>query len=425
MGHPANEVVFILDLVKRFGHNDGQRSLFMMLDDFELSKSWLKQFPFVEREIGRQFLRSLRLVSHAQFETAVSNVLIQLFGELRDENVALFSVVETPTEEDVDGPPKRVAGSSGDRVKSLNENLARILGPRVQAHPTLYSMRAQRIRNVVLVEDFIGTGRRIATYLRDAMEPTLKSWISYKWTKLWIVSYGGLESGVNTVLHKGYGLTKARIRLATPAQRTGQFFTPLMLNFCRVRAQWTHRERIAMGYGNGAVGMIFEHSCPNNAPAILWSNGPKYEALFPNRGIPVEFKSAFYGEDVNRPSNVLWDANQYLLALAMLRDPTLQRSQGSQWKLLLALGLASRSGWEDLKIAGVLGVPVAEVTAQRIEAYRLGVLDVQTHSLTPFGRGLLERVRESAGKVRKRWEWRKRPLGRTYYPLSCGGLVRH
>jgi hypothetical protein len=397
----------------------------MTLDDFELGKAWLEQFPFVEREIGRQLLHSLRLVSHTQFETGVSNVLIQLFGELRDENVALFSVVETPTEEDVDGPPKRVAGSSADRVKSMNENFARIYGPRVQAHPTLHSMRAQRMKNVVLVEDFIGTGRRIATYLRDVMDSTLKSWISYKWTKLWIVAYSGLDTGVRAVLHKGYGLTQERIRLATPVQKPGQFFTPLMLNFCRGYAKRTRREHIPMGFGSGAVGMIFEHSCPNNAPVVLWSDGPKYEPLFPNRGIPVELKSAFYGEDVNRPSNVLWDSNQYRLALAMLRDPTLERTQGSQWKLLLALGLASRSGWEDLKIAGVLGVPVAEVTAQRLEAYRLGVLDVQTHLLTPFGKGLLERVREAAGKVRRRWDWRKRPLGRTYYPLSCDGLVRH
>jgi hypothetical protein len=397
----------------------------MTLDDFELGKAWLEQFPFVEREIGRQLLPSLRLVSHRQFETAVSNALIQLFGELRDENVALFSVVETPTEEDMEGPPRRVAGSSADRVKSMNENLARVYGPRVQAHPTLHSMRAQRMKNIVLVEDFIGTGRRIATYLRDEMEPTLKSWISYKWTKLWIVSYGGLDGGVRAVLHRGYGLTQDRIRLATPVQKPGQFFTPLMWDFCRGYAKRTRREQIPMGFGGGAVGMIFEHSCPNNSPVVLWSNGPKYEPLFPNRGIPVELKPAFYQEDVNRPSNVLWESSQYRLALAMLHEPNLERHQGSQWRLLLMLGLASRSGWEDLEIAGVLGVPVAEVTTQRLEAYRLGVLDVQTHLLTPFGRGLIERVRAAAGKERRHWSRKQRPLGQTYYPLSCDGLVRH
>ena len=114
-------------------------------------------------------------------------------GELRDENVALFSVVETPTEEDVDGPPKRVVeASSADRGEEHEREFSSHLRAKGSGrHPTLNSMRAQRMKNVVLVEDFIGTGRRIATYLRDAMEPTLKSWISYKWTRLWIVSYGG------------------------------------------------------------------------------------------------------------------------------------------------------------------------------------------------------------------------------------------
>jgi hypothetical protein len=171
--------------------------------------------------------------------------------------------------------------------------------------------------------------------------------------------------------------------------------------------------------------MIFEHSCPNNAPVVLWSKGPKYKPLFPNRGIPVELKPAFSQEDVNRPSNVLWDTSQYRLALAMLHEPSLERYQGSQWRLLLMMGLASRSGWDDTKIAGVVGIPVAEVTAQRIEAYRLGVLDVQTHLLTPFGRGLLDRVRAAASKVPKARSRSQRPLGEIYYPLSCDGLVRH
>lgn len=397
----------------------------MTLDEFELGNEWLKQFPFVDREIGRQLLRSLRLVSHTQFETGVSDVLLQLIQEVGDENVALFSVVEVPTEEDLDKLPKRVAGSSADRVRNMNENLARIYGPRVQAHPTLRSMRAQRIRNVVLVEDFIGTGKRLATYLREVMEATVKSWISYKWTKLWIVSYGGLETGVRAVLRKGYGLTEDRVRLATAAQKPGQFFTPLMRDFCTRFAERTERAHIPLGFGKGAVGTIFEHSCPNNAPVVLWSKGRRYKALFPNRGIPVALKAAFSQEDVNRPSNVLWDASQYRLALAMLHEPNLERHKGSQWRLLLTLGLASRSGWDDNRIAGVLGIPIAVVQTQRFAAYRLGALDVQTHELTPFGRGLLERIRAASSKERKLRKRTQRSLAETYYPLSCAGLVRH
>ena len=89
------------------------------------------------------------------------------------------------------------------------------------------------------------------------------------------------------------------------------------------------------------------------------------------------------------------------------------------------MGLASRSGWDDSKIAGVVGIPVAEVAAQRIEAYRLGVLDVQTHVLTPFGRGLLDRVRAATSEDRQKRNRSQRPLKDVYYPSSCDGLVRH
>jgi hypothetical protein len=397
----------------------------MTLDEFQLGDEWLRQFSFVDREIGRQLLRSLRLVSHTQFVTGVGEILQQLFREFSQENFALFSIIETSTEEDSEGPPKRIAGSSADLVRNMNENFARICGARVQAHPTVHSMRAQRIKNVVLVEDFIGTGKRLSTYLRDELNPTLKSWISYKWTKLWIVSYGGLETGIQAVSRKGYGLSEDRIRLATPPQKAGQFFTPLMRDFCKRFAERTERSHIPMGFGNGAVGMIFEHSCPNNVPVVLWSEGHRYKPLFPKRGIPVELKAAFSQEDVNRPSNILWNISQYRLALAMLQEPTAERHKGSQWRLLLMLGLASRSGWNDSKIAGVLGIPITTVQTQRYAAYRLGVLDVQTHELTPFGKGLLDRIRAASGRKRAQRKQTQRPLEETYYPLSCAGLVRH
>jgi hypothetical protein len=182
---------------------------------------------------------------------------------------------------------------------------------------------------------------------------------------------------------------------------------------------------MALGFGAGAVGMIFEHSCPNNAPVVLWSKGPKYKPLFPNRGIPDELKPLFSQEDVNRPSTVLWDISQYRLALAMLHEPNLDRHRGSQWRLLLMLGLASRTGWDDMKIAGTLGIPVAEVAAKRLEAYQVSALDPQTHFLTAFGRGLVDRIRSSANNKRRAKTRVQRSLGETYYPLSCDGLVRH
>jgi hypothetical protein len=397
----------------------------MTIDESNIGQNWLKQFSLVDREIARQLLRSLRLVSHTRFETGIASVLTDLLVELHGENVALFHVTEAAPDEIDGAPPRRLAGGSSDRVRSFNENFSRLHGPRVQAHPTVHSMRAQRIKNVVLIDDFIGTGRRISTYLRDGLSPTVKSWISWGWTKLWIVAYAGLDSGVHAVAHRGYHLSEESVRLATPPQKRAQFFSPLMLAFCRARAERTRHRRIAMGFGDGAVGMVFEHSCPNNAPVILWSDGPKYNAFFPNRGIPDELKSLFSQEDVNRPASVLWDFSQYRLALAMLREPKLERRQGSHWKLLLMLGLASRSKWDDARIAGVLGIPISEVMSERLDAYKVSLLDPQTHLLTSFGRAILDRIRQSAVQQQAREKRTQRALVEPYYPLSCNGLVRH
>lgn len=413
----------------------------MTLDESELGKAWLAQFPFLDQEIGRQLLRSLRLVSHQSFTTGISQEVDQLLKGLNGENVALFSVKETlppkyspligteeegaPLPDGEEDRPRREAGSSADLVHYMNENLSRVYGKRIQAQPTVHSMRSQRIKNIVLIEDFIGTGKRISTYLRDEMNATLKSWISYKWVKLWIVAYGGLDQGIHAVLRKGYGLTEDRIRVVTPPQRHGQYFTPLIQSFCQRNAKKTCRPNMPMGFGDGAVGMIFEHSCPNNAPVVLWSYGRRFKPLFPNQGIPTELKAAFYEEDASKPAQILWDFNQYRLALALLNEPNLVGQRGSQWRLLLMLGLASRSRWEDEKIAGILGVPVADVESKRVLAYRLGVLNVQTHELTPFGRSFLDKIRASASTGRKPQKRRQLSIEEVYYPLSCDGLVRH
>ncbi len=396
----------------------------MTIDETAIGRTWLNQFPAVEREVGRQLVRSLRLVSHTTFISSVGKVLDDLFQEFPSDNFALFNVTEASLGKDEGDRPRRVPGSSSDLVKNLNENFARLYGPRVQAHPTLAYMKTERMKNVVLVEDFIGTGGTIASYLRYELAPTIKSWISYQWTKLWIVSYAGLEPGIRVVLQKGYGLNVDRVRLATAPQLRGQYLSPLMVAFCKSYAKRTSHARMPLGFKAGAVGMIFEHSCPNNAPVILWSKGRRYKPLFPNRGIPTELKPLFSQEDVNRPSAILWDMSQYRLALTMLREPSLGRQRGSGWSLLLMLGLASRNGWNDLKIAGVLGIPVAEAAAQRLEAYKISVLDQETNLLTSFGRHLLNRLRSVASEAQRIKPREQQSLAELYYPQSCDGLVR-
>ena len=410
----------------------------MSLDQTARANHWLCQFPLIDREIAKQLIRSLRLVSLSDFESQVHGLIEGILGETGKENLALFGVPENHRTYENSDPrssvktrsgnvvvrePKeqRKAGSSSDRVRHLNESIARVSGPRVRSHPTVASMRAERIRNVILVDDFIGTGGRITSYFRNGLDPSVKSWISFGWTKLWIVAYAALEDGVKAVCGRGYSMSPHRVRLATPSQSKGENFSPLMIEL----ANKYGGTRIPLGVGGGAVAHVFEHGCPNNAPAILWAHGKRTKALFPGRGIPLDLKPAFQEVSENQPSEALWSVAQYRLAISRLTDIRRQKAPLSSWHLLAALGFASRRGWDDKTIARMLGSPTNDIVDLRTSAYRLAILDVQTHRLTEFGRGFLEQVKRAGATKPRKSHKAGRSLDEVYYPVTCGGMAKH
>ncbi len=93
-----------------------------MLDESPLALDWLSQFSLVDRQIGKQFLRALRLISTSDFERHLDETLSQLMVDLGDETVAVFSVPElisAKRQERHPGKEFRVAGSSSHRIAAL------------------------------------------------------------------------------------------------------------------------------------------------------------------------------------------------------------------------------------------------------------------------------------------------------------------
>jgi len=398
-----------------------------MLDQIPAAENWLAQFPLVDREVGRQLLRSLRLISNSQFERDLDEVLERLMHDVGEESLCLMSVPELVSQKRERLHPGKIfrqAGSSSDRIRNYLENFARVHSKRVRAHQTIESMRAERVRNVVLVEDFIGSGRRIATYLKQTMHPSLKSWISYGWTKLWIVAYGALSEGVWAIKRGGYRLSSNRFRLVTPAAYSQRFLSEPVIEFCRGQAYRTIRSAIPLGFNGGAANLIFEHGCPNNAPVILWSMGRQYKPLFPNRGIPSELRAAFGVARSDIAPEILWNASQYRLALSLLKE----KSDGRQrkfWPLPVALGLASRSRWDDANIASALGMSILSVERLREVGVSLGALEASSNEVTAFGRSLLDLIRSNSAEPRMQISKKQRSLTALYYPYSCEGEAKH
>lgn len=388
--------------------------------------AWLRQFSAVDREVARQHLRTLRLVSESEFDREIQLQIDALLVSNPGENFALFSITEPPNQFAVGGG-RRTAGSSADRIRHLIENTLRVHGSRVSANPTVASMRAERIRNVVLVDDFIGSGRRVIGFWQELMSPSVKSWISRKWTKPWLVSYAAFDEGLRASVRNIGGLKRAQIRcVLDPASTRCGLTLPMRKVFSRYGAAAQNKSE-GLGFGEGGCNIIFQHGCPNNAPLVLWKGAKRFQPLFPDRGIPASLQQYFGQTQLLERAELLWNERQYLIALKLLDDVKRGAPRLRQWELVIALGLTARhSTWDDAWLSQRMRISRPAIAHLQRIAYRLHLIDTSSHALTPFGQELLVHLRRSEnGKPPQTKKQQPLPkLNDLHYPVSCGGWAK-
>ena len=176
-------------------------------------------------------------------------------------------------------------------LHQLSETIAETSPDTLLNHPSIETMRSKNCRTIVLVDDFIGSGRRtwkfIQSFWRDR---TLTSWRSLKYVQFIVVAYSGTDAGLRLV-------SKHKARAQVVIERGCPSFNQMpwrkqlineLTNVCKKYGKKTCKKHMSLGYNSVMGAMVFEHGCPNNAPAILWApstDKKPWEALFPDRAI--------------------------------------------------------------------------------------------------------------------------------------------
>src|SRR5579871_4360621 len=167
----------------------------MRLSEHSLGIEWLGQFDKT-RDIhaARLLLDSLKLVSFSAFEHSISK-LIEAVCTRTEGIIAAFDVNEKIID------PSSKPGSSGRLAHALT-NLGRQFPDRLLVTPTIEEMRANNVKHILLVDDFVGSGKRVRDFWDAWPSPTLKSWLSYGYCELWLVGYAIHESGTEVVMDR-------------------------------------------------------------------------------------------------------------------------------------------------------------------------------------------------------------------------------
>ena len=297
-------------------------------------KQWLAQFNINDQDIARKIVSSLTLVSHVEFERVIQASLERQVAEW-DNPVAFFAVREVnnsdsyfdaftdPATGEIDALSSGSDHGSEARVAALIRNLCKTDPGILLNHPTLDRMRLKKCRTIVLVDDFIGSGERtkefIEAFWRDR---TVTSWHSLGYIKIIVVAYSGTERGVR-IVKRQKAKPKVILERGCPTYTEmpwGKKLRKGVEDVCKTYGSKTSAGYWWKGYGEGMAALVFEHSCPDTSPAILWAPdepSKPWQPLFPNRAILAGEQSVFPPEIARGdPIVTLVDVGQEKLAQA-------------------------------------------------------------------------------------------------------------
>jgi len=380
----------------------------MNLADNPLSKNWLNKFDEEDRKSAEFLLRSLRLVSFSEVESAIKGELQKIEKNTKGM-IALIPIRKLKGPSEI-GFWKRITldifvhlgvfkksktirkrYGSEDRFGHMLVSLEREFPKRFIVEPTLESIRNQRVKHIILVDDIIGSGERVISFWRQYSNPSIRSWLSSKHCQLWLVTYAADTISMKRVSKTIGQLEQDRFIVPLKIDRTYLIKNKKLLSLGVKYGPGESDERAITGYQGTLSNVIFQHGCPNNAPRLLWKNTKNWTALFPNRSIPKEFFDCF-DQPIDSGFHIerLKQTKQVRLALA-IEEAALENRMSKQTKdLLITLGLLSK-GIKIERLYAYLMETQSEIEERLKKAQFFGLL-TEDGKLTELGIDLVLRT---------------------------------
>jgi hypothetical protein len=373
------------------------------LAETQQAKDWLAQFAAADRKTAKRLLDCLTLVSHSEFERGLTQLVIEE-SEKIESPVALYAVKEQDPRvsffqdatTEIDAVDRGSDLGSEARVAAIVRNLAKAHPKKYLNHPTLKRIKDEKCRAIIALDDFIGSGERTTEFLASMwLSATLRSWHSYKLTRFLSLAYSGTTQGVGRV-------NRTRSKPTVFLHRSCPTFSDIpwsqqtkedVIRLCEKYGRKTSDAMTSLGFDDTMATIVFEHGCPDNAPAILWSdNKSKWRPLFPNRVVMPKEASAF--PDKIAPATLaplLIEIGQNELALSnSAENPTPLKAN-----IITVLGLAASGFSSRAAIAYATGTSVNECGLLLDECVRRGFL---THLLRLTRAGKAE-IKSVIGKL--------------------------
>ena len=296
-----------------------QLSYDMILGSPEIS-NWLSQFEGAKRTTAISLLSQLRFVTRDVYSA-------WLIGKLNPtqftDKSAIYAVRKFPDNQkslwdNVGKVINRSATALGseDLVYSLVANAVRKHKKSFLDHPSLDILKAEKIHNIILIDDSIGSGKRVSDFIESMMfSKTFKSWWSFGFIKFHIIAIARTcESEKAIVVNtcgSDHGCRKHR------KSSKFQFISEIVYSKKCLENRWGTQYQDILGlcdsqtkiektwrrgFGEVMGNIVFYHSVPNNIPGMLFYKGNEWNPLFSERVVPLWLCSLLDNQTVQAES---------------------------------------------------------------------------------------------------------------------------
>lgn len=392
---------------------------------------WLKNFDSTDQIAASLLIDNLMLVGASEFASQINSQLAKISRQAHTENQTLALFAEREIKDKNNNIPPFFPGSENGRavgkgiqpvkvdlkkqdvgsegiVAALITKFCKTNPDTCMSHPGPDALRASKVRKIVIVTDFIGSGRRLCEML-DAFSQvaTIQSWISYHLISFHIVCYSATELGLETL--KRHSL-RPEVSLHVACPVIDEAFEGANLGAIKLLCKkYPKRSRSPFGFRSTGALIAFSHGIPNNAPYILHSSAKGWKPLFEGRSTVNADIDA-----IADSADMLVQNSEKVLKIRGARK-LLEESESELWlHTMLVLSAVKKGLRTASKLSACTQLPLSQVEKILNLAFEAKWL-TQKNSLTTLGRRELK------------WQriWRKFPDdalvfgdGNLYFPTQ-------
>ena len=406
----------------------------------EKCRLWIEQFAPSDRLAAEQLLSQFKFVDADTFRYDLSYLIdaklppgepAALYVEREEPKTTQRMYKEVTTYRGRCIPPKRsasgialptmrpvrkinqIVGSEGI-VANIVTNLSRLEPDRFVVQPSAELLRQKRVRHLVVVTDFVGSGTRVARFLSLLWNVrSIRSWRSYHKVKIWVLAYTGTQEGCRLIrAHRALPAVELVAECPTIRDAFNDAVRPVIVDLCQ---RYSPAKKEPFGYKDVGALVAFSHGCSNDVPAVFHKGSTSiqrpWQALFPKRVA----QDVVVDESRPDPMELALDALGFS---TIKRSLAYLRSCREQQRVVVLL-CAIRRGRHHLKsMAFVTGLHLDDLVQAEMHATAQGLLTADRR-VTEAGFALVKKlntpIKTTSSTQRRRLSTTRQ---QRYYPTS-------